>query len=571
MCYASRIDGSDYYVSSGDQPTISLSRKPVIKYSISVTVNNVTQVENIDYVSDSDGGTVKFLRPLSKSDMVSITYVYDSGKATIVSSALASPYSVGLVSQGNTSLNANFSSQGASAGSNMSAGLSGAWKTNGGPSFTGSVGYVPAATADAPTMVKTNLAGDYTHQFGSTNLTAQSSFASLTGSNQNMQNSLAMKTNMNQWLSLIGSYKLTNVVDSSGNATNSNNSQFGLNINSLKPNKYLAINGVLTRSEAGSTTSSMAATDNMDLNAAYTPSKTLNMQARTIETVNNDITTRTNSLASTFTGSNSAKITANISTSTTGSETTPDATTQSSSVTGSISPYKQLAVAVNTSQQISPSGVLRSDSISSTLMQPHSTKFIASLSKNQDTSGVITQVKDLNLSTVPASNLTVAGDYKTRDIITCGISTPGLNTLNTQATIKVSKPFLITGIYAEHPDDSGSPLEIFRRALNISSQVGSLKLTTNYTVETPTDSTTNPTEKVGLTGALGISSVTTISGGFSDSNILGYADRVRNYTFGVTHNLGDAFKLSLSGGVNVEDDITPTTTTNAAASIGMKF
>jgi len=539
--HAAQIDGHDYYVSAGDTPKISLSRKPVVKYSIQVTVNDTAQVETLDYTCDSDNATVTFLHALNVNDVVKITYSFDDQKSKLVASSINSPVSIGLMNAGGASINANLQYQQNQDGltGNMGGGLSGAWKNSGGESLTGSLAYKPGdATVGGLSTVQTNIANTFAKKLGSTSFAAQTNYTNATESSQTVANALNMTSAVNRWFSLNGLYKTTNILNNDSTATNKDEMQIGAAINSLKPDKYVSISGSATRSESDSTDSASTQTDKLDMTTTYTPSKPLMMQVKAAQTVTGDTVASSQSVSTDLTTSKTTK----------------------------------LSAAVAVASTVTPTSVAQSQTISSSLAASNTTKLGASLATTSSGSdGSVSKVQAFSLAAAPSSILSLNGDYKTRETIDCGTSTPGLETLTTKATYKLAKPLTITGAYAEHPDDSGSPLEIFRRAVAISSQFGSLSLSTNYTIETPTgDSTSSPTEKLGLTGALALSSHTTVSGGYSDSNLLGYAGRTRNYSFGLSHNMGSTLKISLSGTMNVPDEDQPSVT-NATAAIGLKF
>lgn len=181
--HSAQISNQEIFVSSGGQQKITLSRHPVIGYTVQVLVNGMQQSSVFDYTCDANSGAISFLRSLNNFDTIVVNYAFDSAKATASSTSLNNPFAVSLLSeaQGGVSASLGNLSTDASGRAAMGMGVNGNWKTANGFSLASNAAYDPASAGpgSSPQLQLADTLA-YSHKQGGLSFGGQSAYTGTT-------------------------------------------------------------------------------------------------------------------------------------------------------------------------------------------------------------------------------------------------------------------------------------------------------------------------------------------------------------------------------------------------------
>ena len=601
----------DVVMGNGTVGPYALSWKQVAAGTASVHVGALLQTQGLDYSFDSHGGTVTFTKPLSAQAAAEVDYLYDPSQAVHTGANLAIPLAFDLArgEHGSLSLDAMYKQAGTGSGTGaLTVGLGGGWQGAGGQ-ITTRLLFAPDLQSQAPGKSTDPLARAGLALSGSSQV---SSAAKLTfgfsriGDEVRTAADNGWKSGM-QTLTLGGSFAPSRAASASVDYTQADPLAAGkamttqlatsLTLTPLRalqlqthwtqstdadvatethdfslsahPNTATELTASLSGKDAagaGSDTQAMA------MAAKVTPDKALLLQAQVGQSaVGQAGTTQTAALSVDAQPTTTSQVNASFSLS---NAPGVAADTQAVSVAAKLAPTHVISLNASAGQSRLGDATTDHQQIAVSLTPRTQVQLHSGVSLSQ-TEQYQTTATNFGGVLKPVAFLQFSADYTAREAPSVDPALhDALDTSTAQVALSPLKGLRVTGHYAQNPGDGAALQHVAQRGLGLETTIGALSLTGGYDWSRQYDT---PGVGTALNFGLGlrVSGVMQITGGYKQA-LTGVGTSpvgASLYSFGLTHNLGDRFNLSMTGTMQQQTGMTVAASPNytASANLGMKF
>ena len=553
ICRADAPPVQDIFIGNGTPGPFALNWNNIQANTETVSVNQVTQLRNLDYTLDYAAGTLTFTRILPASSAITISYTLIPAQSQRSGSGQSIPLSMDLMRNQNSYLSFNaLGKQAAGAENNLTLGVGLGW-------HGGQNNQLSSRFVYTPTMASGTSADKPADQTG----------LSLSGT-----------TGAGKWgLFSLGFSRAGAGTDTSGDSSLQAGRQLLTLGSTLTPIKSVQAQFSFSHSDALENTgnaSADAALTNSSLALTITPSDKTKMQAnlaqadtgpggstQTLALSVNSQATRTMQVSAAFNDQNLPG-------------TTGDS--QIINLQTVLTPSKTYSVQAAANQSSLGTTITNQQSVTLALTPKPAIQLNAGFSMRQQSAAGSASAVGTSEATVggtvhPLPTLTLTGSYKSR-MAPASDSNPGdlFDSSTAQVAYAPLKTVKLTGTYAQNPDNGTDTLQrLAQRGIGLETSLGSLGLSGGCDWSRAYN-TPDVEQIIHANVGLRFSAATQLSVGYqTQQNMLDPTVPLATaYTIGFTHTLGDRFSFNLSGKrQQAAADTSPDY--NANASLGMKF
>jgi hypothetical protein len=602
--------GRDVILGNGTAGPYPLSWKQVIAGTDTVSVNTLSQTRGLDYTFDPAAGTITFTSPLPAQAGAEVDYQYDPSHAVRTGAGLTVPVSLSLTN--GLSLDATYKQAAGAANTNsgnLSIGLGGAWQGARGQ-LTTHLLFAPqlqstATTQDPDSLSRIGLAFSGSSQaspvakfsFGYSRIGTDLGTITVPAGTQVGVQALALGTDLTpshqvaafvhytQSDPLTAGQAMTSQVATGltytplsklqlqthwTEATASGVTTYSLDMSvTAKPTTMSEIDASVSGKDSPAAGNDAEA---LSLAAKLAPAKTLSLQAQVGQSATGQSgTTQTASVTVNAQPTPAAQVNASVSVN---DAPGTSADTQAVNLAAKILPSH--TVTVNASAGQTRLGDTATDHQQLVVaMTPRAQIQLHTGVTLSQTDQFATAATNFGGAFQPASYLQFSADYTCRTAPSVDpTAQDGLDSSAAQVTLTPVKGLHVTGHYTQNQNTTGVFQHVAQHGVGLDTTVGAVHLTGGYDWSRQYD-----TDAVGtaLNFGLGVrlSSALQITGGYQQT-LTGLDTTPAGtclYSFGLVHNLGDRFSLSMTGTMQQQTGQTVAANPNytASANLGMKF
>ena len=575
----------DLFIGTGTASTFQLSWRNITPLTEAVSINSVLAVRNIDYTINSNNGSITFNQPLPNRSAATVTYDYDTTYAHRASTPMTVPLSVDLAQSENSDVTFDATYKGY-AGTDrttpnaLSMGLGGQWSVGNDTQLSTKFLYAPSSSTDQNQNQNGHSAFDQSGiVFGAHTAFGKLSKLSFGFSQAGLNVGDAAPTNgltlgariyslgthfdASSKLGIDADYsQIDHLKLSDGSATHTN---IGMNFD--------ATSNLHVKSHwSDSTDSRQHQSTNTDLSITADPTAGLHIQT---------------DLSQAAAGHNAGQTAADIALSAKpNTKTSVDASYSTEDDIGSgehhtlnlgASIVAAPTLTLNAQEHDSgQGGTAQATHLVGVALRPNADVDINAHISFRDLNQAQSTIATVSTVLRPASFLNVSGGYTKRSANSDDPNTlDAVDSSDAKLTVSPSHAVQVYGTYQQNPtQQDGLTQRQAQHGVGVEAKLGMLSVTGGYNwIDQYHQNGLGSQLQVGV--GLQMASTTSLTGGYQE-NVNGLdGDRTASdqYSFGLKHDLGDRFNLSLDGTVSHPVD---TVTTNgpqysATANLGMKF